>query len=81
MEDAVDVLTLKDNVTSVEDYTTALHLLARVQVKIGSRFRGSILIAFAEFARGPEDVGLQVGVASDIHPRRVCAPTRLSSNV
>ncbi|KAJ6502530.1 hypothetical protein C8R45DRAFT_622368 [Mycena sanguinolenta] len=31
MEDAVDVLTLKDNTTSVEDYTTALHLLARVQ--------------------------------------------------
>ncbi|KAJ6596941.1 hypothetical protein DFH09DRAFT_1403501 [Mycena vulgaris] len=31
MEDTVDVLTLKDNVTSVEDYTTALHLLARVQ--------------------------------------------------
>ncbi|KAJ7685205.1 hypothetical protein DFH06DRAFT_34186 [Mycena polygramma] len=31
MEDTVDVLTLKDNLTSVEDYTTALHLLARVQ--------------------------------------------------
>ncbi|KAJ7111560.1 hypothetical protein C8R43DRAFT_1091558 [Mycena crocata] len=31
MEDTVDVLTLKDNMTSVEDYTTALHLLARVQ--------------------------------------------------
>ncbi|KAJ6630853.1 hypothetical protein B0H10DRAFT_2160229 [Mycena sp. CBHHK59/15] len=31
MEDAVDVLTLKDNITTVEDYTTALHLLARVQ--------------------------------------------------
>lgn len=31
MEDTVDVLTLKDNVTSLEDYTTALHLLARVQ--------------------------------------------------
>ncbi|KAJ7632668.1 hypothetical protein FB45DRAFT_978375 [Roridomyces roridus] len=31
MEDTVDVLTLKDNTTSVEDYTTALHLLARVQ--------------------------------------------------
>lgn len=32
MEDAVDVLTLKDNVATVEDYSTALHLLARVQV-------------------------------------------------
>ncbi|KAK7014839.1 methyltransferase type 11 [Favolaschia claudopus] len=31
MEDTVDVLTLKDNTTTVEDYTTALHLLARVQ--------------------------------------------------
>ncbi|KAJ7774554.1 hypothetical protein DFH07DRAFT_102982 [Mycena maculata] len=31
MEDTVDVLTLKDNTISVEDYTTALHLLARVQ--------------------------------------------------
>ncbi|KAJ7774888.1 hypothetical protein B0H16DRAFT_78349 [Mycena metata] len=31
MEDTVDVLTLKDNTTSVEDYTTALHLLARVE--------------------------------------------------
>ncbi|KAJ7285784.1 hypothetical protein C8J57DRAFT_1431461 [Mycena rebaudengoi] len=31
MEDAVDVLTLKDNVATVEDYSTALHLLARVQ--------------------------------------------------
>ncbi|KAJ7940617.1 Non-repetitive/WGA-negative nucleoporin C-terminal-domain-containing protein [Mycena leptocephala] len=31
MEDTVDILTLKDNTTSVEDYTTALHLLARVQ--------------------------------------------------
>jgi nuclear pore complex protein Nup133 len=34
MEDTVDVLTLKDNTTSVEDYTTALHLLARVQVRL-----------------------------------------------
>ncbi|KAF7363465.1 Methyltransferase type 11 [Mycena sanguinolenta] len=31
LEDTVDVLTLKDNTTSVEDYTTALHLLARAQ--------------------------------------------------
>lgn len=32
IEDAVDVLTLKDNGSSVEDYATALYLLARVQV-------------------------------------------------
>ncbi|KAF9464745.1 hypothetical protein BDZ94DRAFT_1161306 [Collybia nuda] len=31
MEDAVDVLTLKDNSTTLEDFGTALHLLARVQ--------------------------------------------------
>lgn len=33
MEDAVDVLTLKDNSTTPEDFATALHLLARVQVR------------------------------------------------
>ncbi|KAG6874188.1 hypothetical protein C0995_003734 [Termitomyces sp. Mi166 len=32
IEDAVDVLTLKDNNSSPEDFATALHLLARVQV-------------------------------------------------
>ncbi|KAG6814378.1 hypothetical protein H0H92_010964 [Tricholoma furcatifolium] len=31
IEDAVDVLTLKDNNSNVEDFATALHLLARVQ--------------------------------------------------
>ncbi|CAK5277413.1 unnamed protein product [Mycena citricolor] len=31
MEDTIDVLTLKDNVTTVEDYTTALHILSQVQ--------------------------------------------------
>ncbi|KAG6866953.1 hypothetical protein C0991_003869 [Blastosporella zonata] len=31
IEDAVDVLTLKDNNSSLEDFATALHLLARVQ--------------------------------------------------
>jgi hypothetical protein len=36
MEDTVDILTLKDNTTSVEDYTTALHLLARVQVSLNA---------------------------------------------
>jgi hypothetical protein len=35
MEDAVDVLTLKDNSTTLEDFATALHLLARVQVRYG----------------------------------------------
>ena len=34
MEDAADILTLKDNTDSVEDYATALHLLARAQVKL-----------------------------------------------
>ncbi|KAK7054841.1 hypothetical protein VNI00_003304 [Paramarasmius palmivorus] len=32
MEDAVDVLTLKDNYDTVQDYSTALHLLARCQL-------------------------------------------------
>uniref|UniRef100_A0A0W0FLK8 Uncharacterized protein n=1 Tax=Moniliophthora roreri TaxID=221103 RepID=A0A0W0FLK8_MONRR len=32
MEDAVDVLTLKDNNDTVQDYSTALHLLARCQL-------------------------------------------------
>lgn len=32
MEDAVDVLILKDNTTTVEDYVTALHLVLRDQV-------------------------------------------------
>ncbi len=32
MEDMVDVLSLKDNIDTVDDYATALHLLARVQV-------------------------------------------------
>ncbi|KAF7294905.1 Methyltransferase type 11 [Mycena indigotica] len=31
MEDMVDLLTLKDNLTTLGDYTTALHLLARAQ--------------------------------------------------
>ncbi|KAF8654069.1 hypothetical protein AX16_003602 [Volvariella volvacea WC 439] len=31
IEDTVDVLTLKDNANSVEDYATALHLLTRAQ--------------------------------------------------
>ncbi|KAJ7219294.1 hypothetical protein GGX14DRAFT_591296, partial [Mycena pura] len=39
MEDTVDVLTLKDNLTSLDDYTTALHLLARVQVCTELSFR------------------------------------------
>jgi cAMP phosphodiesterase len=33
IEDAVDVLTLKDNTSTPEDFATALHLLARVQVR------------------------------------------------
>jgi nuclear pore complex protein Nup133 len=32
IEDAVDVLTLKDNTKCVADFATALHLLARAQV-------------------------------------------------
>ncbi|KAG6851014.1 hypothetical protein H0H93_004501 [Arthromyces matolae] len=43
IEDAVDVLTLKDNNSSVEDFATALHLLARVQslpeARVASAFR------------------------------------------
>ncbi|KAG5342787.1 hypothetical protein C0989_008737 [Termitomyces sp. Mn162] len=43
IEDAVDVLTLKDNDSSLEDFATALHLLARVQnlpeARITSAFR------------------------------------------
>jgi len=31
IEDAADILTLKDNTNSIEDYATALHLLARAQ--------------------------------------------------
>jgi nuclear pore complex protein Nup133 len=34
VEDAVDVLTLKDNTDSVGDYATALHLLARAHVSL-----------------------------------------------
>lgn len=34
IEDAVDVLTLKDNSSTPEDFATALHLLARVKVCI-----------------------------------------------
>ncbi|KAG6907355.1 hypothetical protein DXG01_009239 [Tephrocybe rancida] len=37
IEDAVDVLTLKDNNSSLEDFATALHLLARVQNLPGAR--------------------------------------------
>lgn len=33
IEDTVDVLTLKDNFDSVGDYATALHLLARCNVR------------------------------------------------
>lgn len=33
IEDAADVLTLKNNSDSVGDYSTALHLLARAQVR------------------------------------------------
>jgi nuclear pore complex protein Nup133 len=32
VESVVDVLTLKDNVDSIDDYATALHLLARAKV-------------------------------------------------
>lgn len=32
LEDAVDVLTLQDNVEGVENYATALHLLAQAEV-------------------------------------------------
>lgn len=32
LEDAVDVLTLQDNVESAENYATALHLLAHAEV-------------------------------------------------
>ncbi|KAG6898380.1 hypothetical protein C0992_009055 [Termitomyces sp. T32_za158] len=43
IEDAVDVLTLKDNESSVENFATALHLLARVQnlpeARVASAFR------------------------------------------
>ncbi|KAH7921734.1 hypothetical protein BV22DRAFT_1095926 [Leucogyrophana mollusca] len=43
VEDAVDLLTLKDNEESVEDYATALHLLARAEdlpdVRRASSFR------------------------------------------
>lgn len=36
IEDTVDVLTLKDNIDTVEDFATALHLLASVQVSSSS---------------------------------------------
>jgi nuclear pore complex protein Nup133 len=39
MEDVVDVLTLKDNTSTMEDYATALHLLARVKVRHPYPFR------------------------------------------
>ena len=32
VEGVVDVLTLKDNADSIDDYATALHLLARAEV-------------------------------------------------
>ena len=34
VEDLVDVLTLKDNTNSVDDYSIALHILTRSQVGI-----------------------------------------------
>ncbi|KAG5645239.1 hypothetical protein DXG03_006656 [Asterophora parasitica] len=43
MEDAVDVLTLKDNTSTPEDFATALHLLARIhnvpETRAASAFR------------------------------------------
>lgn len=33
VEDVADVLSLKDNDPNVEDYTTALHLLSRAEVR------------------------------------------------
>lgn len=33
LEDTVDLLTLKDNKESIEDYATALHLLGYAQVR------------------------------------------------
>jgi len=40
-EDIVDVLTLKDNDNSIEDYATALHLLVRVKVKFTLSIKAS----------------------------------------
>ena len=37
--DMADVLSLKDNKYHVEDYTTALHLLARAEVSCGVMLR------------------------------------------
>ncbi|THH33962.1 hypothetical protein EUX98_g282 [Antrodiella citrinella] len=42
VEDAADVLSLKDNDRSLEDYVTALHLLARAQLLPEARRRSAI---------------------------------------
>jgi hypothetical protein len=50
LEDAVDVLTLQDNVEGAENYATALHLLAHAEV--GRAYHGLSLTGLTSITLG-----------------------------
>jgi hypothetical protein len=73
VEDIADALSMKDNDTTIDDYATALHLLARANVSKPVRH----LIDLRKCDRMAETPGckaanrIQVGLAADLHPRQV----------
>lgn len=70
VEDIADALSMKDNDTTIGDYATALHLLARADVSKPQGLRFTY-----ESDRMVETPGrkaasrVQVSLAADLHPR------------
>ena len=73
IEDMADVLCLKDNEYHVEDYTTALHLLARAEVRmrLSAHISATDYNPPAEHTQRSETERVQKHLAPHIHPRRV----------
>jgi hypothetical protein len=68
IEDTVDVLTLKNNADTAEDYATALHLLARAQVSCYPLFLAAILTLLVEHSRYSEGSCIPFGMAACVYP-------------
>lgn len=72
IEDIIELLTLKDNTDSVENYATSVHLLQSVTVRFTLTIRKvSLSHALPESARSAQSFRLQNCVAARVSSRRV----------
>lgn len=74
IEDAADILTLKDNTESVGDFSIALHLLARAQVGDLRDYSEHSIDKCIDHSWFAERCCLPLSVAANIYTRRVSAP-------